>query len=74
MKGDKKKEHREENLKNEDRKNREKLEQKQREKDSKQIKKVGKALMTRVYAPPVQKVKEKVKERTKLEEAYFKYL
>lgn len=49
-------------------------EEKQREKAMKQIKKIGKPLMKREWAPPVQKVKEKVIKRNADEEAYFKYL
>jgi hypothetical protein len=40
----------------------------------KQVKKIGKQLMKREYAPPVQKVKEKLVKRNPMEEAYFKYL
>ena len=45
-----------------------------KEKAKKQVKKVGKPLMKREYAPPVEKIKQKVIKRSPQEEAYFTYL
>lgn len=74
LRKDKKKENIEQTLKMEEQIRKKIGEEKQREKAMKQIKKIGKPLMKREWAPPVQKVKEKVIKRNADEEAYFKYL
>lgn len=74
MKQEKKREHREKTILEEEKARKELGELRQKEKASKQVKKIGKPIMKREYAPPVQKVKEKVIKRGPLEEAYFTYL
>jgi hypothetical protein len=69
MRQAKKKLHREENMKLEENARKELGEQRQKEKSMKQVKKIGKPMMKREYAPPVQKVKEKVTKRGPNEEA-----
>lgn len=74
MKQEKKKKHIEQVIKMEDQMRKEIGEQRMKEKAMKEVKKIGKPLMKREYAPPVHKVKEKVIKRGPMEEAYFKYL
>ena len=74
MRADKKKAHMEQRFQLEEQLRKETGEQRQREKAMKQVKKIGKPLMKRDYAPPVEKVKVKVVKRGPQEEAYFNYL
>jgi hypothetical protein len=46
----------------------------QQDKDNKQIKKVGKPMMKRIYAPPVKKLEVKKKVLTEEEEDTLNYL
>lgn len=49
-------------------------EQRQKEKEMKQVKKVGKPIMKRVWAPSVKRDDVKVSKRSEQEEDYYKYM